>query len=206
MGLTITLGHGATYHVVVSGGDDGNGGLSWSDALATIPAAVGKAGDNDTVMLSNRTFNVTAQIDLTNAVTFTSTNGWQYTTVDAGNVAGRRVFHMTNANAVIDGITITRGSANASSIPSQNGGAVWMSAGRVQNCMLTNNLGYAYAGNVYMTGGTVSNCVLAKGKASYHQGGGVYINGGGAVVEYCTIRDNESVREGGGIALHRCRD
>jgi hypothetical protein len=201
MTLACLRGQAATYHVVASGGNDASNGLSWAAALATIPAAMAKAGDGDTVKLSNGLYNVTAQINLTSAVTFTSANGREKTTIDAGNVAGRRVFHMNHAGAVIDGLTIRRGSANAASSPSQHGGGVWLSAGRVQNCLITNNIGYTSGGNVYMTGGTVSNCVLAKGNASDQQGGGVFINGSGAVVEYSTIRDNTALREGSGVGF-----
>ncbi len=192
---------GVRYHVATNGVDTANG-LSWATALVTISNAMTRVGEGDTVMLSNGTFAITAQINLTNAVTFTSTNGWAYTTVDAGNIAGRRVFYMTNEGAVIDGLTIMRGNGDGSSVnPKNNGGGVWMAAGRVQNCLLTNNIGFTHGGNVYMTGGTVSNCTLTKGSASYDQGGGVYISGSGAVVQNCTIRNNSSVREGGGIGI-----
>jgi len=121
--LTALTAQAFRYHVVASGGDDGNDGLSWAEPLATIPAAIARAVNYDTIILSNGTYNVTASIDLTNGITFTSTNGLQVTTIDAGNVASRRVFYMTNANAVIDGFAITRGYANNSSVPAKDGGA-----------------------------------------------------------------------------------
>jgi len=97
----------ATTYFVTTNGNDSALGTSWATALATIPVAMGKAVNTDTVMLSNGTFTVSAQIDLTNAVTITSANGRTYTKI-VQSTSSARVFYMTNANAVMSpGLSIS---------------------------------------------------------------------------------------------------
>lgn len=186
------------YHVATNGNDAADG-LTWATALKTIPAALAKAGDGDTVMLSNGVFAITAQLEITNHITVTSTNGAAFTTVDAGGVSGRRVFHMTAAGAVIEHITIARGNAQSGSVPASVGGGVYMTNGLVRHCVFTNNIAYNYGAGVYLTGGTVSNCTMVGGSAGYHGGSGAYLTGG--LVTDCDIRNNTAARAAGGVHM-----
>ena len=63
----------ATDYHVATDGDDANGGTGWGDALLTISNAVAKATNaSDIVTVSNGTYDISAQILITNAITVRS--------------------------------------------------------------------------------------------------------------------------------------
>ncbi len=205
MMLLAASSYAVDYHVALSG-DDGADGLTWTSALRTVNAAVAKAHDTDTIVLSNGTFYIGATIVVTNSITVTSVAGAGQTTVSASNVSGRRVFSVAAAGATIDGLTITGGTTNG------NGGGIYLADGTVRNCIVTNNSAY-YGSGVYMIGGHVTNCVLTKnvtlsGGGAAGRGAGAYMTGG--LLVDCRVSSNTSGRAGAGICMtgggvDRCR-
>lgn len=148
--------------------------------------------------MANGTYAVTNEIALTRAITVTSLNGAAVTVLNAGNA--RRFFVMTHADVILDGLTLTRGNAPAAS---DQGGGIWMTAGKVQNCVITNCTA-VYGGGIHMNGGLVTNCVLIKnptkpGGGASGRGGGVNMSGGEIVGSRITL--NTSVRAGAGIRM-----
>ena len=99
-------------------------------------------------------------------------------------------------NCVIVGNFCARGSAtsiytgkgsNWYTDTSRVGGGVYMTAGTLANCRVTDNYG-AQGGGVYAEGGTIVNCLIAR-NAAYAAYQGLYASGSAKVVN-CTIADN----------------
>ena len=125
----------------------------------------------------------------------------------------------TDANAVLDGFTITAGSANGSSDKHRCGAGIYNDSGNfiVRNCVLTKNSGY-FGGGMYSDQGppSVINCDFRKnvgdGLSSYDKcltlanckftnnsavfGGGCYNSARSLAVTDCIFNSNQS--EGGG--------
>jgi hypothetical protein len=114
-----------------------------------------------------------------------------------------RVFTISDANAVLRGLTIRDGR-------SSTGSGVSMSGGLVRDCIIRDN-GYndnIHGAGVYMTAGTVSNCTItANAVWSSGQGGGIRASGNSLILD-CRILGNRAGKEvndqngyGGGIYM-----
>ncbi|MBI2441276.1 MAG: hypothetical protein HYV35_07900, partial [Lentisphaerae bacterium] len=97
----------ATDYFVATNGSDAAAGTSWATALLTISNAVAKTASDDTVTVSNGTYNITNQISITNGITVQSLNGATNAIVNGGGSV--RCFYVSHTNAVVDGFTITNG-------------------------------------------------------------------------------------------------
>ncbi|HOW96687.1 MAG TPA: choice-of-anchor Q domain-containing protein [Kiritimatiellia bacterium] len=192
---------------------------NWVTAATNIQQAIDVAADGDTVLVTNGTYFLSAQINVTNGVAIRSANGFYVTTVNGNNSV--RCFDVSNAAAVVEGFAITRGRTTA------RGGGVSVAAGSVQNCVIVNNVGQnggagAYcrpggvisncvilsniysgsgngAGGVWCSGGLVRDCTIYSNSAGYASGGGAICSDGGTM-ENCIVAAN-TARNGGGIAL-----
>lgn len=95
-------------------------------------------------------------------------------------------------NCVIDGNTTVRGNDQL-----EKGGGVYLTAGIVSGCVITNNTSNS-GGGVYMTGGTLENSLVAHNKLQYMDrnnttmgtGGGVWNSNG--TIAGCTIVFNSA--------------
>ena len=95
-------------------------------------------------------------------------------------------------NCVIDGNTTVKGNDQL-----EKGGGVYMTAGTVSGCVITNNTSNS-GGGVYMTGGTLENSLVAHNKLQYMDrdnttmgtGGGVWNSNG--TIAGCTIVFNSA--------------
>jgi len=131
----------------------------------------------------------------------------------------------TNANAVLDGFTITAGNADGSN-PHDRGGGMYNYEGSptVTNCTFSGNIAYygggmynnsssptvtncAFSSNSAETGGgmfndssspTVTNCAFSSNSA-YQDGGGMYNDEGSPTVTNCTFSSNSAYEDGGGM-------
>ena len=136
--------------------------------------------------------------------------------------SGTRAFTITHAGAVVRDLTISGYGLNGAANTHFCGGHVNMSAGLVDNCVITGGRGArahsggwgrSSGGNVYMSGGRLTRSKITDGKAimwkqasdidsrrSY--GGGIYATGD-AVVDSCLIYGNGSatITYGGGVCL-----
>ena len=125
------------------------------------------------------------------------------------NVEQSRAFTLEHADAVVSGLTV---SGRGWHWNNGQGGHVRMTAGTVENCILTGGCAGSYhnpdpsaycngrGGNVWMSGGRLVRCQVLNGKANDYNGvskpslgSGVYAEGG--VVENCLVRGNSAVDE-----------
>lgn len=191
-------------------------GTSWGSAWATLSNAVNNAAPLDTILVSNGTYGVTAQIVVNKAVSIIGQGAREATIVERVGAQSNRIFNLSDAGCLIANLTIRNGSIAENSNKSggiggfSGGGGIYMTGGIVSNCVITVNSNiygnaYPYGGGVSMSGGTLWGCTVSSnrtdGYGSYGQG--VYIIGG-------TIRDSIVIdnhgrigeqREGAGIAM-----
>ena len=138
------------------------------------------------------------------------------------NASGSRAFLISHPFAGLSALTITGYGLNGSANDHFCGGHINMSAGVVDNCVITGGRGarahsggwgHGSGGNVYMSGGRLTRSKITGGQAiAWKQGddvdsrrsygGGVYATGD-AVVDSCLIygNGNETITYGGGVCL-----
>jgi len=220
----VVLSAAINYYVATNGNDEAVG-TSWAAALKTISNAVSRAVNGDAVFLSNGTHNIAAEIILTKGITLQGFWGRSNTVVRRTEASYYRLFTVSNANAVLEGIELRNGYANnthgggvrlyagiirdcnlGNNTASANGvgGGVYALGGAVRDCSLTNNYGATSGGGLYLAGSClVSNCFIAKNRAE-HGGAGLTIWSAGAVVTRCVIRNNTNTyyTGGGGIYMN----
>jgi hypothetical protein len=173
----------------------------------------------DTVVITNGTYSITNQIEVTNAIVVRSFEGGlagaEKTIVQRSAVGGTpntRVFYMTHAQAVLEGLTIRNGYAqSAGTYPAdRQGSGIWMSGGALRNCVIREQVvnGNNWKGSgIYITGGMVSNCVVRNNTtegSSGAWGGGLYVSGSNTLVTHSVIASNGALRsnDGGGVFLN----
>ncbi|OGV68171.1 MAG: hypothetical protein A2498_14960 [Lentisphaerae bacterium RIFOXYC12_FULL_60_16] len=189
-----------TPYYVRTDGNDGSSGLDWGTAKQTITGALAVAGSpGDTVWVSNGTYNLTVQVNLTNNVTVRSVNGPAVTTVDAGSRSMVRCFQVNAAGALLAGFTITRGSLYNWGY---GGAGVYLLNGTVSNCLFKANEAYDLGGAARVTGGHLTHCIISNnyGRAASGRGGGVHVSGGGRV-SHSQIIGNRAYNHGGGAEV-----
>ena len=198
----------AAEYFVATNGSDSATGADWGNALRTISNAVAKATTaGDTITVSNGTYNVVTQINLTvAAVTVRSFGGGVYgglgnassTVVRVvGGTGNRRCFNITT-DSTVDGFT-ARGALRASG--TMLGGGFYMTNNpTVQNCIAYENTGDTmYGCGAYLHGGRLLNSLIySNGVVDRVTGGGLYINGSSAIASNCTIRNNSTGTANGG--------
>jgi hypothetical protein len=162
-----------------------NNYTNWNIAATSIFEAVGVTAPGDTVLVSNGTYYLTNQINITN-ITIKS---WRAGALDRdgtvvnGNypVVTNRCFYVNHANALIEGLTITNGYRRSGS-SEDGGGGVFMYAGTLRNCLVTGN---------WVTNG-----------AGIPGGPGVYAIGVNCMITNCDIIANRGYKTvGGGLTL-----
>ena len=208
-------------YVSLAGTNDVIGGYTnWAGAATNIQWAVDKATNSETVWVSNGTYyssGVTtgvvggatniAMVIITNAITVRSFSGSYTDTVVNGNWPAytNRVFLVSNALAVVSGLTITNGYM----FTNANGGGVYICDGLLSNCLITGNTitnssdprdeNYYSGAGVYIEKGTVSYCIM-KGNSCK---GWRTPNGAGLMMMVgCTIEDCIITANSGGSALY----
>ncbi len=176
-----------TYHVSPDGAHRWPY-TNWTDAATNILDAVATAIDGATVWVTNGLYVVPSPITLDRGITVASVNG-DASTIISGNDS-HRCFSLSHSNALVRGFTLTDGLAS-------QGGAVSLSSGVVQDCLLKGNRAWYKGGGAYLSGsGTLRSCVVISNRVfdGFHGnvwGGGIYMRAGG-VVENCTVVDNEA--------------
>ena len=109
----------------------------------------------------------------------------------------------TDASAVHDGFTITRGNANTESGPNRFGGGMYSNGGSptVMNCIFSGNRAQFGGGMLNDNSSPmVNNCTFSGNRAQF--GGGMYSNGGAPVITHCAFIANSAVgkfADGGGM-------
>ena len=167
--------------------------ISWTNAAHDIQSAVDAAATGDTVRVTDGVYSLTSGwITVTRAITLRSVNGAVTTVVD-GNHATRG-FYLAASNAVVDGFTITNGSADL-------GGAIFCNGGgTVRNCTISGNSAQINGGGVFCNyGGTIERCVIRNNVVPLGDGGGVFCNNGGTVLDCRISRNSVPSGDGGGV-------
>ncbi|NCC51951.1 MAG: hypothetical protein EOM20_12140 [Spartobacteria bacterium] len=169
---------------------------NWVMAATNMEAALTWMRDDDTVVVSNGVYTLRKQIVITNGVTVTSANGAP-TCIFDGNYT-TRCFYIAHTGAVLDQLTITRGSARP-------GGGIYSERGGViQGCTIVSNTAYGYdvpdadGGGVYLQdGGEITHCRLEGNTAvdglyyDYGRGSAVFCRSNG-LIRNCVAARNES--------------
>ncbi len=205
---------------------------TWATAAQDIHAAVAFTVTNQIgfaeVVISNGTYNITSQLDVTNAVTVRGFEGGlagATNTIVQRSSGTTRIVRLAHPDAIVEGLTIRNGSG-------QSGAGVHMTGGMLRDCMVRDNAAAGtLGGGVYIGGGgVVSNCViqgnstgiLGGGGGAYvadgllfgstivsntafsggnHGGGGVMADGEHAWVKNCMILYNRETRDGNGAGV-----
>ena len=181
---TISFADPTTYHVSPNGSD--SDGLTWDTAFKTIPGALAKAGDGDTVLVTNGVYATlaadTTYANITNAITIRSIEGPELTIIsNAFPNSTVTMVKISAAGATLDGFTLTRAARRPVAITA---------ASVMTNCVVRDRPSAGYEG-VYLDGGAVvAGCRIINCRSSGTQvGGAVYAYGVCNVVN-CVITNN----------------
>jgi hypothetical protein len=173
-------------HYVATNGANEWPFAGWPHAATNISDAVHTGGDGDTVLVSNGTYRITSEITLTNAVTVKSGGCPGSKVVDGAGAA--RCFFLAHSNAVVDGLTVTGGTAT------DGGGMFMMGGGAARNCIVRGNFASSgHGGGIYCDGGgLVENCTIVSNRAIL-TGGGIYCNNGGTILNSVIVSNAADV-------------
>jgi len=202
---------------------DGNGGIytNWITAATQIQWAVNASTNaSDTIWVSNGTYVLTNQINVTSNIVLRSANGPEVTIVNGGFVenaavpTNNRCLFLSNISAFVSGFTFSNGACDTN-----GGGGVWIGAGTLSNSTVCNNKSFVPTNFVSLGGGgifirpagtviacqvTANNVSNTAGNSSYGSGGGIMAYGAGCEVYGCVVSNNNITgyaisRGGGGI-------
>lgn len=195
----ITVSPPPFYYYVSPSGANTPPYTNWAMAAHAIQDAVDLAMDRDHVVVTDGTYVVTSPVVLSNRITLESVNGPAVTVIDGGGT--NRVLEITNANAVVHGVTLTHG------YDGNLGGAVVLhGTGVIDRCIVTASETAGGGGGIYcLDGGTVRNTLVHGNRAAW--GGGIecFALSSGALIESCTVAGNTAHYEptsggvGGGV-------
>ena len=193
----------ADYYVTVDGVDTADG-MSWDTAWGSVSNAVLLAEADSTINISNGVYNCAGEILIDKVLTLVGVNGAAETTVRRDGTGGNhRVFRLTAAGIILDGLTIRDGTYAGQSSDNHSGGGVHMSvAATIRNCIFRENkvAGNALKGGaIHMTAGLVENCEF-YGNEAHSQGGAINLSGN-SVVRNCIMTGNTSGNTGGGAVF-----
>lgn len=160
------------YYVDGVNGDDNNDGLSPETAFATIQKGIDMAVGGDVVTVADDTYTGTGNKNLDfggRAITVRSENGPEFTIIDCENDGRGFYFHTgEDENAVVDGFTITNGSADyGAGVRCDN------SSPTINNCIFTSNSAEILGGGIHAGSSSpvVTNCTFEENRAGEHAGG-----------------------------------
>lgn len=193
---------------------------TWEKAADNIQDAVNVAErvgtDATLVLVSNGTYVVSTQIGISKGIKVKGLNGASKTVIDCDQ--NWRGFYLGDEDAVLDGVTVMNGKVFYTDRRDQGrGGGIYISAGTVQNCIVSNCVAaydldhWGLGGGVYMDGGVLQNSTIVGNTAVGYKstrapkGAGVYQSGDDSLVQNCVIMRNESQRSGfgGGVCIER---
>jgi len=208
------------YYVVASGSTPTPPWTNWGWAHTNLREVVARAGDNDTVYVTNNaTYYLTNSVAVTYAITIRSwrpDSGLDPTnTIINGNYPNTTnyCFRLWNSGAVLAGLTITNGCNYSGS-----GGGIYMYQGIITNCIITGNRSFRTDGEYGGGGVFLDSCGSSASRASIfncHIIGNVASNDGGGIgfedgygpllISGCVISGNRGVN-GGGMGGYRLRN
>ncbi len=176
--------------------------ISVNPSTPNIQAVINGSTAGDIIEFDDGTYALSACLIVNKGITLISKNGVSSTIIDGGYTipgTGVRCFHLSHADAVVDGFTIQKAFGN---FTDKHGGGLRLANGAtVQNCIIQYNQGQDGGGvAIDATGGYVLNCIIRNNTAVW--GGGVRLFGG--EVRNCLITDNTSIGSGhgGGVNIY----
>jgi len=142
------------------------------------------------IMIGDGTFTIGAELTLNRSLVIASVNGPSNSVIVQGGSETRAVY-MTHADAMVSGVTLR----DAYSVAGMDGMGVYMTAGTVSNCIITNCRGgyqdnKTLGGGINMSGGLVVDTTVRQCRSTAMVGGGIYISGG--LVDRCVISENQA--------------
>lgn len=190
--------------------------LTLLPTLAATRVVEMKAGPSatDTTILDG--FSITGGVDVTsggagvrmdnyghinqcNVYNNSLTGGYSYNgqAISNGPIVGAGVL-MIGANTLLTHSKITGNTTGTS-----DGGGVLNNGGKIENCIISNNIAGRSGGGVHLWGGSISNSTITGNTAKANEGGGGIFNEGVAgTIKNCTISKNVSTVMGGGISSY----
>lgn len=192
----IRVGVGTAY-VARAGNRDAYPYASWATAASNMQDAVDACVDGSLVIVSNGTYSLPRQVTVSNALTIRSRQGRDSVLLDS---AGLRAFYIADSGAVIDGFTITGGSAGGGTGEKEGGGA-YIDGGTIQNCIVSNNVAFWGGGLFAVNNAVVSNCLVTGNSCGGYGAGIAAVNLQGPLVVDSIIAGN-SGQYGGGAYMN----
>lgn len=185
------------WYVSPDGSDSEHTGTnSWTNAFQTISNAVSRTVNGDEVIISNGSYGVSSEIDITNGILLHSESGLSNTFVYATST--NRCFYLNNSSSIVFGLTISNGVATATDLGGKGGG-IYLQNGIVTNCAIRSCTAVNSGGGVYMANGLLAQCQLQANVAS--NGAGVLSDRNPGIIQHCIISANTAANNGGGVYL-----
>lgn len=165
-----------------------------------IQTVINSASTGDIIEFEDGTYTLSTFITVSNGISLISKNGANACIIDGGYTipgTGVRCFHLSHADAVVDGFTIQNAFGN---FTDKHGGGLRLANGAtVQNCIIKNNQSIDGGGiAIDASGGYVLNCIIKDNEAVW--GGGIRLFGG--EVRNCLITGNSAIGHGGGVNIY----
>jgi len=165
--------------------------------------AVAAATADDTVLVSNGTHMLTAQVTIDN-ITVQGFSGDYNDVIAQANGGTFTCFKLVNSNSMLSGLTITNaiGATVGGAVNFTPAGAGVLPAGTVSNCLITGSFAQRGAAiYCYCSNALVANCVIENNTS--WQYGNIYTEGGsGPEIRNSIIRNNIAVSNSYGGGLH----
>ncbi len=214
LGLIASAASVAAADAIAPSGDS-----SGSSDVAAIQSAIDAAGSGGSVELGSGIFYIDTQLMVTNGVTLAG-QGWDNTIIKqvAATPSEYTRVATVSGGAKVEHVTLTGGRLTGSN--DKSGGGVYVNAGTVSWCCITNNsvseANIKYGGGVGFSqgaGGQVDHCIIADNSVSTSTaneigGGGIgaYRPLGPITIDSCLISGNRATRSsgygrGGGIGI-----
>lgn len=179
-----------------------------ADATVTtwdeLRTAIGTAQSGDTITLAKGDYTVTtAGVTIPAGVTVCGATGDPADVVITDSISGKRAFELKNADSVLKDLTV-QGTGGQSI----DGFHVWLSNGRMENCVIKGGSGNGNANgskgfNVYVSGSAVvTNCVISNGKGVLFNCYGANLAVAGGLVVDCIITNGVVTRQGRGSNVY----
>ena len=148
---------------VATNGNDGNDGLSWETAKATLAGAVSEASvAGQRILVGNGEYPVTTTISITKNVKVAAAEGAYPVLVGGG---ANRVLTLNQASAIVEGLVISNGYA-------------------------TGGESFTTASGVLVSAGTLRDCVITGCRGEDYGCPALLVNGANAVATGCTVTNN----------------
>jgi parallel beta-helix repeat protein len=163
---------------------------TWATAATNLQDAVDAAVDGSLIRINDGIFSVSSRVIVEKGVHIQSVNGAGATILQGDSTD--RCLHVSHSQALIEGLTVTGGSAT-------DGGGISVGLGIVKDCVITGNAAVRGGGILCGAGGEVWNSTISENTASTSGGGAYFLYGG--LFKGCLIETN-SAGYGAGIYFY----